>query len=268
MDDILLDACDRAAREAANWVKGMIPTFDRTKLATWVKTNAADLASEADVAIERGVRRLLSERVVEVAVVGEEEGGDSPRGAEGTWYLDPVDGTTNFVHGIPLSAFSLGLVDREGRPVLGLVVNLATGDEFYAIRGRGLWLNGVAIERRFEAGLGGVVVLAELAGHDAWPGLDAASRRIATEWGTLRILGSSALALAETAVGHAAGVLLGQFSPWDIAAGVALCREAGLSVRDRSGESPPLPVSGLVAASPPLCAALGEAAFGWPRAET
>lgn len=266
MEDRLLDACDAAAREARDWVKAALAQWDPARINTWTKASAADLASEADVAIEQGVRQILRDRVAGVAVVGEEEGGEPSADDAGTWYLDPIDGTTNFIHGIPFSAFSLGLVDRAGVPVLGMVVNLATGDEFYGRKGRGLWLNGVRVERRPDTDLRGAVVLAELAGHRAWPGLDGAARWIADEWGTLRVLGSSALALAETAVGHAAGALLGSFSPWDVAAGVALCREAGLTVRDRAGGSPPLPVTGLVAAPGPLAAALGEKAFRWSDA--
>jgi myo-inositol-1(or 4)-monophosphatase len=211
-----------------------------------------------DIGLEQGVRRLLEEAYPGIPVYGEEAGRSGPNSADMAWHLDPVDGTTNFVHQIPASAFSLGLVDAEQIPVLGLVINLFTGDAFYG-RDQILWLNHAPVTVPTVADVAGEVVLAELEGFRVGKDMANLQRWLEGHYGTLRILGSSALALAETAVGHSAAAVLSRFNTWDVAGGLALCRAAGLRWASRRGLTESIPMDGVMVGASPVVDALWAA---------
>ena len=100
-----------------------------------------DMASEVDFAVEREVRAFLERETPEIGVLGEEEGGAT----DGTrWVLDPIDGTVNFIHGVPLWAISLGLI-HEGRAVAGVIDHPALGTRYAAAEGLGATCNGKPI---------------------------------------------------------------------------------------------------------------------------
>ncbi len=258
----LLRRAEPVVEHVARWVGEYRRAIDFSALQRWTKGDVADWATSVDVDIEQGVRNLLTTALPDLPIYGEEQGRSGPQEAEAAWHLDPVDGTTNFVHRIPLSAFSLGLVDAQGQAVMGLVINLFTGDEFYGRSDGLLRCNGKPVARRETFSLAGEVVLTELEGHRCWAELTLLQSWVEAQHGTLRILGSSALALAETAVGHGAVTMLSAFQSWDIAGGLALCRAAGLAVRDRSGPVVGLPLSGLVVGNEAIVEAVWANTWG------
>ena len=127
---IALDAVTLASRLAQTTLPGVITA----------KTDRRDMASEVDVTVEREVRAFLRDRTPEIGFLGEEEGA-SGGDARLVWTLDPIDGTANFVRGIPLCAVSLGLVD-DGRPVLGVIDLPFLGRRYYAAESEGAYADG------------------------------------------------------------------------------------------------------------------------------
>jgi myo-inositol-1(or 4)-monophosphatase len=97
-----------------------------------------DLVSDVDIAVERAVRDYLHQATPDIGFLGEEEGGPDDPGTGWIWALDPIDGTSNFAHGIPLCATSLALM-RDGSPVLGVIDAPFLGERFHAARGHGAW---------------------------------------------------------------------------------------------------------------------------------
>ena len=224
------------------------------------KTDAADLVTELDVAIERYVRDVVGRHFPGHGFVGEEMGGESMPGVP-TWYLDPVDGTTNLANRIPWNAFSLALV-ADGVPVVGVVADPWRGDLFDAVQGRGAKLNGVPLrlgDGQVGGGdpLAGRVVSTELAAHLAWPGMLELLRSLGERFCTLRIMGSGTMTLTGVAAGRGVGAVIGQFGPVDHLAAALIVHEAGGVVLDASGSVNLFPsAGGILAAAPEAADAL------------
>ncbi|MFB4316565.1 inositol monophosphatase family protein [Actinomadura sp. 21ATH] len=196
-----------------------------------------DMASEVDYAVERAVREFLRERTPEIAVLGEEEGGSAD--AELLWAVDPVDGTANFVRGIPLCGFSLGLV-RRGRPVVGVVDLPFLGTRYHAAEGLGAFEGGRPVRASATKDVRDAVV--SIGDYSVDEGAEARNRvrleltgRLAANVQRIRMVGSAAIDLAWVADGKLDACVILSNNPWDTAAGVAIAREAGAAVRDLDG---------------------------------
>ncbi len=233
----------------------------------------ADWVTDADLDIEQQVRAVLGEKFPSDAVVGEELPNRPVPPGSAVWYVDPVDGTTNFAHGLRSCSFSLALADGAGL-ALGVVAEPWSGETFTAVRGQGAWANGRRLSCMPGAVLEGALVLTELKGPAPWTGMTALVERLGETGCATRILGSCALSLANVAAGRAAGLVLGAAHPIDIAAGALLVREAGGVVMvgsgvdrvlgpDDLGEHPAL-VAAAPGLLPALLAALGRGP--WPVA--
>lgn len=153
--------------------------------------------------------------------------------------LDPIDGTVNFVHGLPLVAVSLGLVYRR-RPVLGVVDLPLLGNRYTAVQGAGAHADGSPMRVSTPQRLADAVV----AVGDYAVGVDAAelnaerlaaTAELAARAQRIRMLGTAAVDLAWVAQGRLDGLIMFSNNPWDTAAGIALVREAGGEVVDRGG---------------------------------
>jgi myo-inositol-1(or 4)-monophosphatase len=199
-----------------------------------------DLVSEADVAIERAVRRFLSDKAPDIGFLGEEEGATASRNGL-MWALDPIDGTSNFIRGLPLCAVSLALVE-DRRAVLGVIEAPFLDSRYHAVRGAGAYRDDTPIRTSTTQRLREAVV----ALGDYGSGEDAQSknrdrlaltRELANAVQRIRMLGTAALDLAWVADGKLDAAIMLSNKPWDTQAGVLLAREAGASVLGRSGES-------------------------------
>lgn len=197
-----------------------------------------DMVSDIDVTVERSVRSYLSERAPQVGFLGEEEG--SRRGESGLfWALDPVDGTANFVQGIPLYAVSLGLIEDQS-PVLGVIDVPEIKGRYTAVRGHGAFHHGERIHVRTPSRLkDAIVTIGDYAiGDDADARNKfrlAVTRELAGRVLRVRMLGSAAIDLAWLAHGRTDAAINFSNKPWDTAAGVVIAREAGAIVTDRDG---------------------------------
>jgi len=224
-----LDVRAELVDELARWAIDRIPTRPgRDEIAT--KTSEADWVTETDLAVERHVRRVVRERFPEDRIVGEEYGATDANGARATWYVDPVDGTTNYVHGLPFSSFSCAVLDEEGAAI-GAVADPYRGELLSAVRGRGARINGEEARCAKTETLTGGIFLTELTMQSLWNGMTSLMGSLAEAGCVTRILGSNALSLASVGAGRALATLIGEFGPIDCHAGTLIAREAGAVVR-------------------------------------
>jgi len=128
------------AEELALWAVDYIRSHTPTDVGT--KAGPADFVTETDREVEEYVRKRIAEEFPDDAVVGEEFGASGPSDAARRWFVDPVDGTTNYAHGVPWASFSLGLVDAAG-PIVGVVADPYREEVFSAARDAGARLGGV-----------------------------------------------------------------------------------------------------------------------------
>jgi fructose-1,6-bisphosphatase/inositol monophosphatase family enzyme len=213
----------------SRWAIDRIPTRPADG-AIGTKTSAADWVTETDLAVERHVREAVQERFPVDGIVGEEFGATETGVAKATWYVDPVDGTTNYVHGLPWSSFSCAVVDDEGAAVAA-VADPYRREVLSAVRGRGARRDGEAIRCADADTLVGGIFLTELTMQSVWDGLPSLMERLADAGCVTRIMGSNALSLASVGAGRALATLIGEFGPIDCQAGMLIAAEAGAVVR-------------------------------------
>lgn len=213
-----------------------------------------DLVTAADVASERALVAHLREAFPDHAIEAEEETSDAARGGEDPrWFLDPLDGTINYVHGLPLFAVSAGLW-IGGEPVVGVVHAPALGETFCAVRGGGATLDGVPLRVSRTAELADAVLATgfpyrrETLEHSNLENFQAFFHDVRG----MRRMGSAALDLAYTAAGRFDGFWELHLAPHDVAAGGLLVQEAGGVVTDADGGRDWLRGKSLVAAGPGL----------------
>jgi myo-inositol-1(or 4)-monophosphatase len=191
------------------------------------KTSPTDMVSEADLASERAIRALLTERRPDDGILGEE--GDVVAGTSGLrWVVDPLDGTVDFLFGIPQWCISVAVEDEDG-PVAGVVHDPCRNETFAATRGGDATRNGVVICGSEKSDLADALVATGFA-YDA----DVRARQAEVLVGVLprvrdiRRAGSAALDLAWTAAGRHDAYFERTTKPWDVMAGGLICESAGL----------------------------------------
>ncbi|WP_326549693.1 inositol monophosphatase family protein [Micromonospora sp. NBC_01813] len=215
-----------------------------------------DYASEVDLAVERDLRAFLADATPHIGFLGEEEGGGGGVAGGEQWVLDPIDGTVNFAHGVPLCGVSLALV-RDRRPVVGVVELPFLASRYTATTGGGAYRDGRPIRIRGADRLPDALVnLGDYAvGEDAEErnaprfALAAGIARTALR---VRMLGSAAIDLVWVAEGRADVSIALSNKPWDMAAGTLIAREAGAAVVDIDGTPHTLDSSATIAAPPRL----------------
>lgn len=229
-----------SAMEAASRAGKMISTnFCKDK--TVEHKGKVDLVTETDKACEELVFKFLKEKYPDHKFIGEETSsvyGTSELTGEPTWIIDPVDGTTNFVHRFPFVCISIGLTIGKV-PIVGVVYNPIIDEMFTAVCGRGAYLNGQPISSSSQSEIGNALLAAEVGVARDKETVDATTKRINRllfKIRSLRMTGSCALNLCGIACGRLDIYYeLGFGGPWDVAAGVVIIREAGGCVFDPSG---------------------------------
>ncbi len=221
------------ARELGGWASSYLRTAEPEDITT--KAHAGDHVTSVDRDVERRVREVIGATFPDHGFVGEEEGG-APVSGTPTWYLDPVDGTTNYAHGLGWSSFSLGLA-LDDEPRLGVVASPYRREVMWGQAGMGAYVDGAPMAATGPTdGLAGSIVLTEWAAKQAFPGMLELTVALGAQYVTVRIMGSGTLSLAMVAAGRAAAAVLGDFSPIDHLAGLVLALEAGAHVYDASGQ--------------------------------
>jgi myo-inositol-1(or 4)-monophosphatase len=227
-----------------------------------------DMVSDIDVEIEHAVRGYLHERNPEIGFVGEEEGSTTPDALGLQWLLDPIDGTANFVKGIPLYSISLALV-IDNRPILGIIDVPADGSRYSAAEGYGAFYGDTPIHVRptEELRTATITVGDYAVGERAETKNElrlAVNGRLAQRALRVRMLGSAAIDLAWLAHGRTDAAIIFGGKAWDVAAGVILVREARGIVIDATGAKHTLRSVSTIAASPQLA---GQVLDVLPRSE-
>lgn len=246
----LVNVMEGAARKAA---RGLIRDFGEVEQLQVSRKGPADFVSAADLKAEGILRREL-ERVRPGYGFRLEEGG-TVEGSDGRyrWYVDPLDGTTNFLHGVPHFAISIAL-ERDGELVAGVILEPIGDEVFWAEKGAGAYLNGrrlrVSARRRLvDSLLATGLPFHGRPGHDlALAELDALMSRVSG----VRRFGSAALDLAYVAAGRYDGFWEHGLNPWDLAAGIVIVREAGGLVSQIDGGDRMLETGDILAANDAL----------------
>ncbi len=267
----LVEVAEEAARAGA---AVLVPRFGRER-ALGSKSSPTDLVSEADLASERAIRDVLAARRPDDGVLGEEGTGDVTGTTGLRWVVDPLDGTVDYLYGIPQWCVSVAVEDDEGA-VAGVVFDPLRDECWAGSRGAGATLNGATIGARAASprSAAGDGPAAATANADTPPlaralvatgfGYDAAVREaqarivaaLLPAVRDIRRAGSAALDLVWTAAGRHDAYYEFGVQHWDVAAGALICREAGLSVAalPSAGILP----AGIATARDPLLRALVE----------
>ena len=233
--ETLLEETVIAVREA-----GLL--FGNRELAAHIRhKKSRDFVTEVDTGIQELLRRRLSEILPEAKFMGEEQDNSALDTSGLVWILDPVDGTMNLIRGLRRSAVSLALAEG-GRVVYGAVYDPYAGELFTARLGGGAYLNGDRIHVTAATELAQALVSVGTA-----PGKRSEAARVFREMYALyehcidiRRSGSAALDLCDVACGRMDAYVERFLYPWDYAAGMLICSEAGGRVTTVEGGSPPL----------------------------
>ena len=217
------------------------------------KLNLADPVSAADLRAEKTVRDMLGRAYPDHGFLGEEGGLASGKSAQSLFVVDPLDGTTNFLCGIPLFAVNIALVE-DGRVVAGVTHVPMLGETFWAERGGGAWLNGkpIAVSERKDMINAILGVGIPFAGKPRHRQFLVEMERLTERISGIRRLGAGAIDMVYVACGRFDAYWEQSVSPWDMAAGVVIVEEAGGIVTDTLGR--PLDIHGgtVLASTPQL----------------
>ena len=226
----LMNIMTGAVRKAA---RAILRDFGELENLQVMRKGLADFVTKADLKAEKVLREELVRTRPHYGFVMEEGGVIEGPDKSHRWFIDPLDGTINFMHGVPHFAVSVGL-EREGHLVAGVVYNPVTDDMFTAEKGQGAWHN----ERRLRVSgrreLADALVATGIPhrgrpGHEGFLGeVNAVMREVSG----VRRFGSAALDLAWVAAGRYDAFWERSLSSWDVAAGIVLVREAGGIVSD------------------------------------
>lgn len=222
-----------------------------------------DLVSQADREAEQAVIEILRTETPELGIIGEESGGTL--GDTATWYVDPLDGTTNYLHGMEHYAVSIGLVAHRGTPdamgavlsqdlpVVGVIYDPSREELFTAMQGVGTWLNGHRIHCSSPKTLDQSLVTTGIPVR-SFTYLDqylAALKDLVLHCRGIRRQGSAALDLCWLAAGRVDAYWEQGIAAWDVAAGTVIAREAGANVCDPYDPQASWPESGRILACAP-----------------
>jgi len=259
-----LAAFHAAAVEAARAAGAVIREGARNRASLTIERKMAnDFVSEVDKRAERVIIDTLSARFPAHAYAAEESGKSGT--SRHTWIIDPLDGTTNFLHGIPYYCVSIALRIDDALSV-GVIYDPTSDRLFTARRGHGAFLDGEAIRVSGRAGFTEAVLSTGLPFKD-WHYLDDyldSLREIMQRCGGIRRPGAAALDLAYVAAGWVDGHWEKGLNAWDVAAGSLLVQEAGGTVSTFDGGSAFLDSGQVVAATPAVHAALVEVLHRYP----
>ena len=247
---MLLATCVAAAARAAEIIRRGAESRDSL---TWENKSSTDFVSEVDRNSEQAINEIVAARHPEARVLGEELTPSTDNRAGLVFVADPLDGTTNFLHGYPWYAVSIAAL-VEGEPVAGVILNAATGELFSATAGGGARRSGQpitvsAIEDPSRAIVGTGFPFKTPHLVDAYVrSLPVVMRDVAG----IRRAGSAALDLADVACGRFDAFWELTLAPWDVAAGILLVREAGGVVTDVSGLPARVSHTSIIAGNPAM----------------
>ncbi|NQV20482.1 MAG: inositol monophosphatase [Rhodospirillales bacterium] len=241
------------ANAASKVARRMVRDFGEVEQLQVSKKGPADFVSTADLRAERDLKAELKRARPKFGLLMEESGYEEGEDKTSRWIVDPLDGTTNFLHGIPHFAISIA-AEVHNEIVAGVIYDPIRDETFWAEKGSGAYMN----DRRLRVSARDKLPEAVFATGIPFHGRPGHSEFLSTlehvmsEVAGVRRFGSAALDLAYVAAGRYEGFWENGLSYWDVAAGIIIVREAGGYVTDFQGESARLPDGEIVAANDKL----------------
>ena len=256
----LINVMVRAAEKAA---RSLVRDFGEVEQLQVSKKGPADFVSSADIAAERIIRAELEKSRPDFGFLMEESGKTGPRNARDRWIVDPLDGTTNFLHGLPHWSISIG-AEIDGAVAAGVVYDPVKDELFWAERGQGAYVNSkrLRVSGRREMDKALLATGMAFKGRALPPHYLRELENAMGETAGVRRFGSAALDLAYVAAGRYDGFWEHGLQPWDTAAGMIIVTEAGGFVTVIDGGTNPVFGASVLASNPllhrPLIELLGR----------
>ena len=253
----LINVMIGAARKAA---RGLVRDFGEVEALQVSVKGPADFVSAADRKAESVIREALAKARPKYGFLLEEAGAVPGDDTSNRWVVDPLDGTTNFLHGIPQFSISIAL-ERDSKPHAGVIYDPIADEMFWGEHGGGAFLNGSRIRVAARRNLQDAVVVTGIPhrGRAEKPGYLEQMAAMMEITSGIRRFGSAALDLAWVAAGRFDGYWEGGLRPWDMAAGIIIVQEAGGFVTEVSGGGNMLESGSILAANPDMLEAMGAA---------
>lgn len=236
-----------AARKAA---RGLSRDFGELDGLVTTRKGAADFVSAADHRAEQVLFEELSKGRPKYGFLMEERGEIIGADSSNRWVVDPLDGTTNFLHGLPQFAISICL-ERDRQPYAGVIYNPVADELYWAEKGEGAWLNDKRLRVSGRKALDECLFATGLP-FKGRPGRERSLKeadRVLAETAGIRRYGSAALDLAFVAAARFDAYWERDLNPWDVGAGIVLVREAGGAVAEIEGGAQPMHSGSILAAS-------------------
>lgn len=262
----LITVMDRAVRKAAPQLRR---DFNEVQHLQVSRKGPADFVSMADKRCEETLYEELKRARPDWGFLGEEGGTREGDPNKPRWIVDPLDGTSNFLHGLPHFAISIAVEDpfgSQGKPEVthGIVYQPLTDESFWAEKGRGAWLTDQRLRVSARRDLADALIATGIPflGHGDFTQWSRIFGAVAPEVAGIRRFGSAALDLAWVAAGRFDGFWESNLQPWDVAAGMLLVREAGGFVTDFRGSDQMIARSEFLAANDTLHSKLHKLVAG------
>lgn len=249
----LLNTAVEAARKAGDNAMRYVRRLDELDVRSKARN---EFVTQVDMAAEQTIIETIRERYPDHGIVGEETGEQA--GDETVWIIDPIDGTTNYVHGMPMFAVSIG-VQVKGRMTAGVVYDPNRQELFTAVRGRGAQVDGVRMRVKDKQRLDGALIGTGFPyrENDRWMEVYLNQFRAVMHVASdCRRLGSAALDISYLAAGRMDGFWEFGLQPWDIAAASLILREAGGIISSMTDDGDYMETGNLIAGSPKVHADL------------
>ena len=249
-DEELLDVAIEAARSGARVIRAA--TDGREKL-VWESKGQSDFVSEVDKASEREITATIARRLPGASMLGEELTPTALAGKGIVVIADPLDGTTNFLHGYPEYSVSIAIA-RNGEVCAGTVLNVARDEEFTARRGAGAFMNGnrIRVSSLREPGRALIGTGFPFKSLEKLPAYVEQFSLVMRGTAGIRRAGSAALDLSNVACGRFDAFWELTLAPWDVAAGLLMVREAGGIVTDLDGNPATVEAGAFAAGNPAM----------------
>ena len=239
-----------AAQKAARALKRDFGEIEQLQVS---QKGPSDFVSAADLRAEKVLRLELAKARPRFGFLMEESGEVTGEDGHHRWIIDPIDGTTNFLHGIPHFAISIGL-EMDGEIIAGLVFNPITDETYYAEKGKGAFLNDKRLRVSSRGNLADSVIATGIP-FNGRPGHKPFLKQLERVMGTVagvRRMGTASLDLAYVAAGRYDGYWETGLQPWDVAAGIILVREAGGFITELDGGKNIIGSGNVIAGNPKI----------------
>jgi myo-inositol-1(or 4)-monophosphatase len=248
----MLNIALKAARDAGRFI---VQSSDRIQDSTIQLKGKSDYVTEIDKRAESHIVSIIHDAYPDHHILAEESGSNGNPNSDFQWIIDPLDGTTNYIHSIPHYAISIALTHKNKLEV-ALVYDPIKGEEFSAVRGKGAHLNGKRLRVSSQKDLQDAVIGTGFPFRpDQENNMDhyfEQAKRIAKATAGIRRAGAASLDLAYVAAGRLDGFWENGLQPWDMAAGILLIQEAGGMVSDEGGGNDFMKKGNVVCANPRL----------------